>query len=84
MKSLNNHVLFTAFLIIIDLLMTKILYRYDFLKIYEPSRRNSEIASLTGVLPPNITSTGPELSLQFISDQTEVKAGFLIKFEAGI
>ena len=53
--------------------MTKILYRYDFLKIYESWSGYSEIASLTGVLPPNVTSTGPTVFLKFVSDETEVK-----------
>ena len=62
-----------------------ILFRYDFLNIFDGKYENSEskeIASLTGERPPNVTSSGPNISIQFISDDSGVRPGFKIYFEA--
>ena len=64
-----------------------ILFRYDFLSIFDGKYENGdlkEIANLTGVFPPNVTSSGPNISIQFISDDSEVWPGFKIHFEASM
>ena len=59
--------------------------RYDFLNVFDgSSSQDTKLASLTGVLPPNITSSGSEILIQFVSDDTEVYAGFKIQFNAGM
>ena len=42
-----------------------------------------ELASLTGIFPDDVTSTGTELYINFISDESETAPGFLIQFDAG-
>ena len=67
--------------------MLFILFRYDFLSIFDGKYENGElkeIAKLTGVFPPNVTSSGPNISIQFISDDSQVRPGFKIKFEASM
>ena len=67
--------------------MLFILFRYDFLSIFDGKYENGElkeIANLTGLFPPNVTSSGPNMSIQFISDNSEVKSGFKIHFEASM
>ena len=64
-----------------------ILFRYDFLNIFDGEYEygeSKEVAELTGLSPPNITSSGPVISIQFISDKTGVKPGFKIDFQASM
>ena len=43
-----------------------------------------EIQQLTGnVLPSDIVSTGSDIFINLLSDDTEVKTGFNIQYEAG-
>ena len=71
--------------ILINLLF--ILFSYDFLSVFDGKYENGElkeIASLTGESPPNVTSSGPNISIQFISDDSQVRPGFKIHFEASM
>ena len=45
---------------------------------------SKEVAKLTGVFRSNITSSGPVISIQFISDKDGVKPGFKIHFQASM
>ena len=44
---------------------------------------DTELASLTGILPEEITSTGPDIFLNFVSDSTETTPGFRIEYASG-
>ena len=60
------------------------LFRYDFLRIYDgDSLFNPELASLTGTSANDVTSTGTELYINFISDGSVTTTGFQIQFDAG-
>ena len=41
------------------------------------------IASLTGILPVPVTSTGPDIFLYFVSDDTETNPGFRVEYDSG-
>ena len=41
-----------------------------------------EIGSLTGILPNNVASTGPDIYIRFSSDNAGSSAGFQIAYEA--
>ena len=66
--------------------MIQNIFRYDFLKIFESIDEtiddSNAIAMLTGVRPPNITSSGPEIYINFVSDSTETRPGFELYFQA--
>ena len=59
-------------------------YSYDYLYVYDgPSLLDVQIASLTGILPEDIISSGPDIFLNFLSDDTETMDGFKIQYDAG-
>ena len=61
-----------------------VLFRYDFVIIYDGgSLFDSELARLTGIFPDDVISTGTELYINFISDESETTLGFKIQFDAG-
>ena len=42
----------------------------------------TEIARLTGIIPDDVISNGSDIYISFISDLTETRSGFKIKFDA--
>ena len=44
---------------------------------------DTQIASLTGILPGGVTSTGPDIFLNLVSDYSETKPGFRIEYDSG-
>ena len=61
-----------------------VLFRYDFVYVYDGgSLFDIELALLTGIFPDDVISTGTELYINFISDESETAPGFLIQFDAG-
>ena len=59
-------------------------FRYDFVYVYDGgSLFDIELAVLTGIFPDDVISTGTELYINFVSDESETTAGFLIQFDAG-
>ena len=59
-------------------------FSYDFLKVYDgPSMFDIEIESLTGLHAETVTSTGPDLFLNFVSDSSETTVGFSCRYDAG-
>ena len=60
------------------------LYRYDFVNIYDGENEfAAQIASLTGILPSPVESTGNTIFINFLSDFSTVETGFRIGYEAG-
>ena len=60
------------------------LYRYDFVNIYDGEDEfAAQIASLTGILPSPVESTGNTIFINFLSDFSTVETGFRIGYEAG-
>ena len=64
------------------------LFRWDFLNVYDGDYMDgifsAQLGSLTGSnLPDNITSTGKDIYLNLISDETQNGMGFKIQFDAG-
>ena len=59
--------------------------RYDFLYVYDGANEfGTQLAQLDGDSIPNpIESTGRDMFLNFLSDDSETRAGFQIQFEAG-
>ena len=60
-------------------------FSYDFLYVYDgPSLFDNLMESLTGELLPEyqVTSTGPDLFLNLVSDDTETTPGFKVRFDA--
>ena len=58
---------------------------YDFLRVYDGSSVfDSEIGALTGIQTSEIISSGSDIFLNFLSDDSENKAGFRIQYEPGI
>ena len=61
-----------------------LLYRYDFVNIYDGENEfAAQIASLTGILPSPVESTGNTIFINFLSDFSTVETGFRIGYEAG-
>ena len=60
-------------------------HRYDFLYVYDGADEfGTQLAQLDGDSIPNpIQSTGRDMFLNFLSDDSETRAGFQIQFEAG-
>ena len=59
-------------------------FSYDFLNVYDgPSVLDIEIASLSGILPDTVTSTGPDMFLNFLTDSSVTAPGFKIRYDAG-
>ena len=60
------------------------IFSYDFLYLYDGNSPSAtEIASLTGMVPDDIISSGPNIFLNFLSDDTETSFGFRIKHARG-
>ena len=60
-----------------------IYFRYDFVYVYDGGNSFvTEIAVLTGTFTEDVTSTGTELFINFLSDDTVTAAGFRIQFDA--
>ena len=60
------------------------LYRYDFVNIYDGQNEfAAQIASLTGILPNPVESSGNTIFINFLSDFSTVETGFRIGYEAG-
>lgn len=65
-------------------------FSYDFVYVYDGDNRFAdEIARLTGSpdekdgFPFTVMSTGRDIFIYFLSDDTETTSGFKIQFEAG-
>ena len=59
-------------------------FSYDFVNVYDGSSMlNTQIASLTGILPVPVTSTGPDIFLYFVSDDTVTNPGFRVEYDSG-
>ena len=59
-------------------------FSYDFLNIYDGNDIfATEIASLSGILAEVVMSSGPNIFLNFLSDDTETSSGFKIQYWAG-
>ena len=56
-------------------------FSYDYLYVFDGI---DVIAALTGVLPEVVSSTGPDIYLNFLSDDSEARPGFKIRFDAGM
>ena len=54
------------------------MYVYDGDSMFE-----GEIARLTGILPDEVMSTGRDIFINFLSDDSEATSGFQIQFNAG-
>ena len=54
------------------------MYVYDGDNVFAP-----EIAVLTGILPDDVSSTGRDIYISFISDDTVTTSGFIIHFDSG-
>ena len=60
------------------------LYRYDFVNIYDGEDEfAAQIASLTGILPNPVESSGNTIFINFLSDYDTGETGFRIGYEAG-
>ena len=60
-----------------------ICFRYDFVYVYDGGSSFAiEIAQMTGIFAEVATSTGTELFIHFLSDDTVTEAGFRIQFDA--
>ena len=66
------------------------LFRYDFLNIYDgddiSGTTSPKIGSFTGGLPTSATkpqSTGRDMYLNFLSDDSQTYEGFKLQFDAG-
>ena len=60
------------------------LYRYDFVNIYDGENEfATQIASLTGILPNPVESSGNTIFINFLSDFDTGETGFRIGYEAG-
>ena len=58
------------------------IFRYDFLRVYDgDSVFATEIGVLTGLQLDPVMSSGPDIYLNFLSDQSEQTAGFRIQYE---
>ena len=61
-----------------------LLYRYDFVNIYDGENEfATQIASLTGILPNPVESSGNTIFINFLSDYDTGETGFKITYEAG-
>ena len=61
-----------------------LLYRYDFVNIYDGEDEfAAQIASLTGILPNPVESSGNTIFINFLSDYDTGETGFRIGYEAG-
>ena len=59
------------------------IFRYDFVYVYDGSDAfGTLVGTLTGVLPTGLTSTGTDMFITFISDDSETTPGFRIEFAA--
>ena len=67
-------------------------FRYEFLHVYDgDSLFAPELAKLTGnssslqvqLLLGDVRSTGRDIFINFLSDDTETRPGFIIQFDAG-
>ena len=61
-----------------------IAYRYDFVNIYDGQDEfAAQLASLTGILPNPVESSGNIIFINFLSDFDTGDTGFRIGYEAG-
>ena len=61
-----------------------IAYRYDFVNIYDGQDEfAAQLASLTGILPNPVESSGNTIFINFLSDFDTGETGFRIGYEAG-
>ena len=59
-------------------------FSYDFLTIYDgDSFFALELIELSGDSTQDVVSSGRDIFIQFISDESEVRYGFRIQYEAG-
>ena len=60
-------------------------FSYDFLYVYDGTDVfATEIARLTGnSIPADVTSTGRDVFLNFVSDESKNRNGFKLRFDAG-
>ena len=64
--------------------ITVYIFSYDFLSVYDgDTPLDLELGSLTGILPPNVASSGPDIYISFTSDGSETSSGFIIQYDAG-